>query len=55
MKGQAAREPIISSLQIVETRRNAFLLLDYLRNKHPFENSSQSSNFIRIFDESNSS
>lgn len=46
---------IISSLQIVETRRNAFLLLDYLRNKHPFENSSQSSNFIRIFDESNSS
>lgn len=55
MRGQAAREPIISSLQIVETRRNAFLLLDYLRNKHPFENSSQSSNFIRIFDESNSS
>lgn len=46
---------ILSSLQIVETRRNAFLLLDYLRNKHPFENSSQSSNFIRIFDESNSS
>lgn len=46
---------IISSLQIVETRRNAFLLLDYLRNKHPFENSSQSSNFIRIFDESYSS
>lgn len=54
MRGQTAREPIISSLQIVETRF-AFLLLDYLRNKHPFENSSESSNFIRIFDESNSS